>query len=96
MMRVYEKDFKEEAIKLANEVGTSRASEQLGVPTSTLSGWKTSKLKYKENAFSGSGKERIIPSNATEVRLMKKIKELERANDILKEALGFFARSQKR
>jgi transposase len=95
-MRVFEKSFKEEAVKLSNEVGTKKAAEQLGIPASTLSGWRNARSKYQENAFPGSGKERIVPSNATEITLMRRMKELERANDILKEALGFFAKSQKR
>ena len=95
-MRVYEKEFKEEAVKLSQEIGTTRVSEQLGVPKGTLSGWRSAKEKHREAAFVGSGNERIIPQNATEVRLMKQIKELEKANDILKAALGFFVKSQKK
>ena len=95
-MRVYEKEFKEEAVKLAIEVGTSKAAEQLGISKSTLSTWRSNKERHREVAFVGSGNERILPQNAVEIRLMKKIKELEKANEILKAALGFFARSQKK
>ena len=95
-MRVYEKTFKEEAVKLSYEVGTKKASEQLGVPEGTISGWRKSKREHNESAFVGSGTQRIKPGTETEIQLMKKIKELERANEILKEALGFFAKSRKK
>lgn len=37
----YKNDFKEEAVKLALELGTSKAADQLGVPCTTLSGWRS-------------------------------------------------------
>ena len=95
-MRGYEKEFKEEAVKLAKEIGTNEAAKQLGVPKGTLSGWRRSKTDHREQAFLGSGKRRIEPETAKEAELLKKIKELERANDILKEAFGFFAKSPKK
>jgi len=95
-MRVYEKDFKEEAVKLCYEVGIKKAAEQLGIPQSTLTGWRNAKKDHKDIAFIGSGNQRLIPGNAKEIQFMKKIKELERANSILKEVLGFFAKIQKK
>lgn len=37
--RTYTEEFKAQAIKLAKEVGTKRASEELGVPKNTLGTW---------------------------------------------------------
>jgi len=95
-MKVYEKDFKEESVKLSYEIGTKKAGEQLGVPASTLTGWRNAKKNHQDSAFVGSGNQRLLPTNAKEIQYMKQIKELERTNSILKEALGFFARSQKK
>ena len=39
-MRGYDKEFKEEAIKLSYELGIRVASEQLGVPGTTLYTWR--------------------------------------------------------
>jgi len=95
-MRVYDKEFKEEAIKLSHEVGNSAAAEQLGIPKTTLYTWKSQIKQHGSVAFVGSGNKRIDPKTA-EIKVMeKKIKELEAANDILKRALGFFAESQKK
>ncbi|MCL5780154.1 MAG: transposase [Firmicutes bacterium] len=95
-MREYDKDFKEEAIKLSCEIGPTAAAEKLGIPVTTLYTWRNNAKRYGEITFVGSGHKRVDPKTA-EIRAMeKKIKELEAANDILKRALGFFAGSQKK
>jgi len=95
-MRDYDKDFREEAIKLSYEIGPTKASEQLGIPITTLYTWRGKVKKHGVIAFVGSGHKRIDPKTAEVRALEKKIKELEAANDILKSALGFFAKSQKK
>lgn len=95
-MAVYEKEFKEQAVKLALEIGQNKAAKQLGIPASTLVGWVKAKKSYEENAFIGSGKTRSISATEKEIELAKKVKELERANEILKEALSFFVKSRKK
>ena len=35
----YDKSYKEQAIKLAKEIGNKKASNELGLPYSTLYGW---------------------------------------------------------
>ena len=95
-MRDYDKDFKEEAIKLSYEIGPSKASDQLGIPLTTLYTWRSKVRKHGDIAFVGSGHPRVDPKTAEIRSLEKKIKELESANDILKKALGFFAESQRK
>ena len=80
----YDKTFKEEAVRL--------------IPYHTLSYWRRTKSRYGQQAFPGSGKARI-PKEATEQRireLEKENAELKRANEILQEALGFFAVRRKK
>ena len=95
-MRVYDKEFKEEAVKLSYEVGPTAASAQLGIPSTTLYTWRSQRKQHRSLAFVGSGHQRIDPKTAELKGLEKKIRELESANDILKKALAFFAESQKR
>ena len=95
-MRVYEKEFKEEAIKLSYEIGNKAASEQLGIPSTTLYTWRSRIRQHGSIAFVGSVNKRVEPKTAEIKAMQKKIKELEAANDILKRALGFFAESQKK
>jgi transposase len=95
-MRNYDKEFKEEAVQLAMEIGISEAADKLDIPKSTLAGWKRKYNDYEKNAFVGSGNRRIKPSDLEKMKLQKEIKELKMANDILKKALGFLAESQKK
>ena len=43
----YNKEFKEEALKLSDEIGLKKAAQQLGIQYYTLSDWRT-----KRNAAS--------------------------------------------
>jgi len=92
----YDKSFKEEAVKLARETNVSRAARSLGIHVNTLHNWIARSKERPDNPFIGSGNRYISPEDAEKVALIKENRELKRANEILKEALGFFAQSQKR
>ena len=89
----YSKEFKEEALKLSDEIGIKKAAEQLGLKYYTLAEWrKNRKAKLSEpinHLTDTEAKARIR-------ELEKRNAELERANDILKDALGFFAKDRKK
>ena len=95
-MRKYDKEFKEEAVKLSDEVGVKQAAAQLGIAYYTLSEWRQKRKVYGYHAFVGSGIRRDAPLNENERRLMKENAELRKANGILKDALGFFAKDRKK
>ena len=95
-MRKYDKEFKEEAVKLSDEVGTRQAAAQLNVAYYTLSEWRQKRKAYGDHAFVGSGIRRDAPLNENERRLIKENAELRKANEILKNALGFFAKDRKK
>ena len=95
-MRKYDKEFKEEAVKLSNEVGVKQAAAQLGVPYYSLAEWRQKRKAYGDHAFVGSGIHRDAPLSETERALMKQVRELQKANEILKDALGFFAKGPKK
>ena len=94
----YDKNFKEEAVRLSDESGVKKASEQLGVPYYTLTGWRRNERRYSTQAYVGSGHKRVS-ADAKEQRiyeLEKENRELQRANEILQEALGFFAKNRRK
>ena len=95
-MRKYDKEFKEEAVKISDEVGIKQAVAQIGVAYYTLSEWRQKRKAYGDHAFVGSGIRRDSPLNENERRLMKENAELRKANEILKDALGFFAKDRKK
>ena len=93
-MRQYDKQFKEEAVRLSDEVGMRKAVEQLGIPYYTLAEWRQKRKAYGERAYVGSGNSRDALTR--EQQLEKENAELRRANEILKDALGFFANDRRR
>jgi transposase len=95
-MRKYDKEFKEEAVKLSDEIGIKQAAAQLGVAYYTLSEWRQKRKAYGDHAFVGSGIRRDAPLDEHERQLIKENAELRKANEILKDALGFFAKDRKR
>ena len=91
----YDKEFKEEAVKLSDEIGVKQAAAQLGILYYSLAEWRQKRKAFGDHAFVGSGIRRDAPLSENE-RLMKEITELQKANEILKDALGFFAKDRKR
>jgi transposase len=90
-MKRYEKDFKEQALRLSDEVGLKKAAEQLGVFYETLGDWRKQRAKNIKNT------EEAARNPVDEIaRLKKENAELQKANSILKDALGFFVEDRKR
>lgn len=50
-MRKYDKEFKEEAVKLTDEVGIKQAAAQRGVAYYTLSEWRQKRKAYGDHTF---------------------------------------------
>jgi len=96
-MNRYDKAFKEEAVRLSDEIGIKSASEQLGVAYYTLQGWRKQRTLHGDGAHIGSGRAYASAyKTAREIELERENVELRRANEILKDALGFFAKDRKR
>lgn len=94
----YDKDFKLQALQLSDEIGVKAAAEQLGLKYYTLADWRKIRKEQGESAFVGSGN-RQVPMDEKDRRIKEleaQLRESNRANDILKEALGFFATSRKK
>ena len=96
-MKRYDQAFKEEAVRLSDEIGPKKAAEQLGVAYYTLQGWRKQRTLHGDGAHIGSGRAYASAGKtAREIELEREIGELRRANEILKDALGFFAKDRKR
>jgi transposase len=97
-MATYEKSFKEEAVKLSDEIGIKKAAAQLGVPYYTLADWRHRHNIHGDQANVGSGHKRETGDEKDRrIReLERENAELARANEILQEALGFFAKNRKK
>ena len=69
-MATYEKSFKEEAVRLSDEVGVRQAANQLGIPYWTLADWRVARKAQGSQAFVGSGHKRL-PEDEKERRIPK-------------------------
>ena len=94
----YEKSFKQEAVKLSDEIGVKKAAQQLGIPYYTLADWRHRQNLFGEEAHIGSGHKQLSADEKERriQELERRNAELERANEILKDALGFFAKDRKK
>ncbi|WP_373827552.1 transposase [Bacteroides heparinolyticus] len=93
----YDKEFKLQALQLSDEIGVKAASEQLGLKYYTLTDWRKLRKEHGEQAFVGSGYSAPLSEKDRRIReLEAKLRETERANEILKEALVFFAKGRKK
>ena len=91
-MTKYSKEFKAEALRLSDEIGLKKAAAQLGLQYYTLADWRQDRKAKEKN---------IVVLTETEAKikiadLEKENAELRRANEILKDALGFFAKDRKK
>jgi len=89
----YLKDFKQEAVKLAEEVGVATAAERLGVSQNVIYSWKRALEKEGPEAFRGQGTRTSLEAELS--RLRRECNELRMERDILKKAATYFARHQK-
>ena len=90
MLTKYSKEFREEALKLSDEIGSKQASEDLGIKYSTLSGWRKLRNEKQKNPSCDDDMKLQIQ------RLTRENNELKRANAILKDAISFFAADRKK
>lgn len=89
----YSKEFKQEALKLSDEIGVKKAAAQLGVQYYTIADWRKNRKAEIETS------KPILTDDQLRIRnkeLEQENSELQRANDILKDALGFFAKDRKK
>ena len=91
-MKRYSKEFKSEAVRLSDEIGVKKAAAQLGLPYYTHADWRHQRKEHERKS---------APLNDQEARklieqLDRENRELREANEILKDALGFFAKDRKK
>jgi len=89
----YTIEFKKDAVELANEIGLNKASKELGVASSSLSGW------VKNLSTSDYGN--TSKNKPTYNELLKEVKKLrkeavykDKINDVLKKSLGIISSDQ--
>jgi transposase len=83
----YSKEFKEDALGLAEREGVSRASEQLGLRANQLYDWR--RQQREKQGIQPKGMKGGETMEEYTRRLERENAELAEANTILKKAMGF-------
>lgn len=91
MKKVYSKEERTEALKLASEIGVTAAGRQLGISANAISNWKN--RKPKAGLADGLSDDEL---RGEVVRLKKELAEKAEEVEILQAALGFFAKGRKK
>ena len=101
-VKQYNREYKEEAIKLVEEKGCKKASEELGISYHTLYGWvkeaRKGNLHLEKRSDSNVSKleEELQQLRKANKELSKQVKQLEEENEFLAEATAFFAASRQK
>ena len=72
----YNKEFKEQALLLSDEIGVKKAAEQLGISYYTISDWRKVRSRKAKEERSASDK---TPFNERELAMQREIQELKKA-----------------
>ena len=91
----YSKEYKQDALRLAERIGFPQAAKDLGIDRSMLYQWRKAVQEAEEKgikAFPGQG----IPRDEELYYLRKRVKDLEETNEILKKAAIIFAKKETR
>ena len=101
-VKQYSREYKEEAVKLAEEKGCKNASEELGISYHTLYDWikqaRKGNLHLEKRSDSNVSKleEELQQLRKANKELSKQVKQLEEENEFLAEATAFFAASRQK
>lgn len=93
--RRFSKEFKLEAIRLADESGKPKAqvARELGIRVNQIGKWRKELEDKQAAAFSGQGRQ---TGKDTEIqRLRRELADAREENEILKKAAAYFARNQR-
>ena len=95
LQRVYTKEFKEEAVRLAQTSGKpiTQIARELGISDSAIHGWRKELAEHGNDAFPGKGHQSELEEENR--RLKREVERLQQERDILKKAVSIFSRDQR-
>jgi transposase len=83
----YSKEFKEDALQLAEREGVNQACEKLGLRPNQIYDWR--RLHLERQSIMPKGMKAAETLEEYTRRLEREVSELTEANTILKKAIGF-------
>jgi len=95
IQKVYTKEFKEEAVRLAQTSGKpiAQIARELGISDSAIHGWRKELAQHGEEAFPGKGHQTALEEENR--RLKRELERVQQERDILKKVVSIFSRDSK-
>ena len=95
ILKVYSKEFKEEAVRLAQTSGKpiAQIARELGISDSAIHGWKRELEQHGQEAFPGKGHQTALEEENR--RLKRELERVQQERDILKKVVSIFSRESK-
>ena len=95
VQKVYTREFKEEAVRLAQTSGKpiTQVARELGISDTSIHQWRKELAQHGNDAFPGSGHQ--TPLEEENRRLKRELERVQQERDILKKAVSIFSRESK-
>src|SRR6266566_2084600 len=95
IQKVYTREFKEEAVRLAATSGkpVAQVARELGISDSAIHGWRRELAQHGEEAFPGKGHQTALEEENK--RLKRELERVQQERDILKKVVSIFSRESK-
>jgi transposase len=93
--KVYPREFKEEAVRLAQTSGKSitQVARELGISDTSIHQWRKELTQHGKEAFPGSGHQ--MPLEEENRRLKRELERVQQERDIVKKVVSIFSRDSR-
>jgi transposase len=93
--KVYTREFKEEAVRLAQTSGKpiTQIARELGISDSAIHSWRKELAEHGTEAFAGKGHQTALEEEVA--RLKRELERVQQERDILKKVVSIFSRDQR-
>jgi transposase len=95
VQKTYTKEFKEEAVRLAQSSGKpiAHVARELGISDTSIHQWRKELSEHGKEAFPGSGHQMALEEENR--RLKRELERVQQEREILKKVLSIFSRESK-
>jgi transposase len=95
IQKTYTREFKEEAVRLAQTSGKpiTQIARELGISDTSIHQWRKELMQQGKDAFPGSGHQ--TPLEEENRRLKREVERLQQERDVLKKAVSIFSRESR-
>jgi transposase len=95
VQKVYTREFKEEAVRLAQTSGKSitQVARELGISDTSIHPWRKELTQHGKEAFPGSGHQ--APLEEENRRLKRELERVQQERDLVKKVVSIFSRDSR-